>query len=189
MDPMLAQKGTMADLERPGYLVDEKVDGHRCICSRVGDVVTLTSREGNDMTDRAPGVVAALLALPCDSFVIDAELVTYDDARVARLPLMLHDLPRHLVAFDLLVADGYDVREMRLSARKRLLSVIVGNYTEQIRTSKWRHSGLKGMALYQAIVADGGEGVICKLAEGQYRSGRSCEWLKYKPRYGVQQAA
>jgi hypothetical protein len=55
------------------WVYEIKHDGYRFICRRDGDRVRVFSRRGNDHTDRAPGIVEALLALRVKSVTIDGE--------------------------------------------------------------------------------------------------------------------
>ena len=182
---MLATKGTLADLSRPGFLIDTKYDGWRAVAKRSGNHVTLTSRQGNDISAYAPEVCEALLELPMDGFVLDCELVTYDPNGIAQLPLMQMPIGRSLVAFDALeltrCGECLDLRPAPLASRKRLLAMLVDTYSPLITCSAWVEQD--GPAFFNDIVANAGEGVIAKDAAASYTSGRSCAWRKWKPHY------
>ena len=63
----------------PGWIHEVKFDGFRVQIHKRGRAVRLYSRNGKDCTDRYPGIVAAVTAVP-GSFVIDGELVACDEA-------------------------------------------------------------------------------------------------------------
>jgi DNA ligase-1 len=79
LQPMLAATaddvpGALAD--RNGLVsVEWKLDGARVQVHRSGDLVRIFTRGLNDVTDRLPGVVAAVQALPADRLVLDGEVM------------------------------------------------------------------------------------------------------------------
>ncbi|MBA2558569.1 MAG: hypothetical protein H0V07_01540, partial [Propionibacteriales bacterium] len=82
---MLAERGTEAELERlaaRGFWFDLKIDGIRALVTvqpgaSDGPAVSMTSRNGLDLTGRYPELVIALQELPDlppDELVLDAEI-------------------------------------------------------------------------------------------------------------------
>ena len=65
---------------RTGVIVDGKLDGIRLQAHRDGDDVRLFTRSLDDITDRLPEVVEAVLALPVQPLVIDGEAIALDAA-------------------------------------------------------------------------------------------------------------
>ena len=80
------------------------------------------------------------------------------------------------VAFDVLHLDGLD-RRLPLVVRRERLAGLVAEAGPQIQFSE-----ASGTPQEVFDVADraGLEGVVCKLADSPYRSGRAKQWLKAK---------
>lgn len=79
--PMLAQSAKSVD-EALGRLgpcaVEEKLDGIRIQVHRDGRAVHVYTRTLEEITDRLPEVVAAVLALPATRVVLDGEVIALD---------------------------------------------------------------------------------------------------------------
>jgi bifunctional non-homologous end joining protein LigD len=82
-----------------------------------------------------------------------------------------------LVAFDLLLFDGDDLRERPIEARREALARLA--------------AGVKGIVFSEGFAAEGAvvfkkarelglEGIVAKRAGSRYQSGRSRTWLKCK---------
>lgn len=178
---MLATRGTAEHLSRGGWICEEKSDGWRAIATRSEDRITLTSRQGTDITGMAPEVCAQLLDLPLRQFVLDCELVAYDGPGPALLRYLMAGNPRSLVAFDILEANGSSVRAQPLSLRKQLLRALIDHAGDRISESLWTDEN--GGLFYEDIVGMGGEGVICKRSDSVYSPGRTKLWVKWKEHY------
>ena len=79
-----------------------------------------------------------------------------------------------LVAFDLLYLNGYDLRKLPLAERKAHLKKLIDKtdiqFCESFRTS--------GVEIYQHACKIGLEGVVSKVADSTYHSGRTNDWVK-----------
>ncbi|MET0449841.1 MAG: ATP-dependent DNA ligase, partial [Aeromicrobium sp.] len=78
--PMLAStaptiEAAMAKAGGGDVAVDTKLDGIRIQVHRRGDDVLVVTRSLDDVTSRHPEVVAVALALPCDTVVLDGEVL------------------------------------------------------------------------------------------------------------------
>jgi bifunctional non-homologous end joining protein LigD len=82
-----------------------------------------------------------------------------------------------LFLFDLLYLDGYDLRKVALSERRRAL-VAVATPSNVLRLSE-AFAG-DGDALLAAARENGLEGIVAKRASSGYASRRSRQWLKLK---------
>jgi ATP dependent DNA ligase domain len=88
----------------PGWLHEIKHDGFRIMARRDGAGIRLITRHGNDFTNRFPIIVAAVTALPAQSFLIDGEaIVTNGDG------LAVFDLIRHKRQGDAAVLCAFDL--------------------------------------------------------------------------------
>ncbi len=188
--PMLATAGEPFD--REGWLFEFKYDGYRIVARRRGSRVWLSSRNGNDLTDRFPELEHALRALPYEAFTIDGEVVLHDDsgrpdfgALVERIILptrtAIETAARRrsatLYAFDLIDLMGHDTTAEPLNERKALLESLLPT-TGPIRFSQ--HVMRYGRKAFAAARELGLEGVIGKRAASPYRQGRSHDWVKVR---------
>jgi bifunctional non-homologous end joining protein LigD len=79
-----------------------------------------------------------------------------------------------MVAFDLLYLNGYDLRKLPLSGRKTLLQKIVAKTDIQFSES----FEIDGREMYKHACKTGLEGVVSKVRDGRYVSGRVNDWVK-----------
>jgi hypothetical protein len=91
---------------------------------RDGAGIRLITRHGNDFTSRFPIIVAAVMALPARSLLIDGEAIVTNGGGLAVFDLIRHK--RHgeaavLCAFDLIELDDEDLRRSSIEYRKRKL--------------------------------------------------------------------
>jgi len=131
----------------------------------------------------------ALAAQPAGDFIIDGEIVAFDGSQTsfARLqqrlgvrhpgPDLLAQVPVVYCVFDILWADGRDVRPLPLRERKQILRDLL-TFTGPLRFTE--HKDTDGEAYFRHACASGWEGVIAKLADAPYRPGRTRDWLKFK---------
>jgi bifunctional non-homologous end joining protein LigD len=61
--------------EGSNWVHEVKFDGYRLEGRIDNGEVTLTTRKGNDWTDRFKDIAAALAALPCQNAILDGEAV------------------------------------------------------------------------------------------------------------------
>jgi bifunctional non-homologous end joining protein LigD len=122
--------------------------------------------------------------------VVDGELCVLDeDGRPDFQALQSRDKPEArglkrrkpsavtFVVFDLLYADGRDLRERPLEERKRLLEAIIVPERGVMYSS---HVLVKGNDLFALAEKRGLEGIVGKVRTSPYRSIRSREWVKIK---------
>jgi bifunctional non-homologous end joining protein LigD len=177
---------------RPGWIFEIKYDGVRVIAERRGEEVRMLGRSGEDITARYPEIAEALGALHAESFVLDGEIVAYDESgrpSFGRLQKrMLLSRPRDVAAamarvpvravfFDCLALEGHDLRKLRLADRKECLAralppagvVQAGDHVVE-----------HGEAFFEAASEMGLEGIIAKRADSRYEGKRSADWIKLK---------
>ena len=73
---MLATPGSLPVGAQWCYEV--KWDGYRCLALKVGDAVTLRSRNASDLTASYPAVASAIRTLKAHRLVLDGEIVALD---------------------------------------------------------------------------------------------------------------
>src|SRR5436309_10438381 len=123
-DPCIPTPGTKVP-NRPEWLHEIKHDGYRLIVQREGKRIRLFTRNGNDWTARYPLIVEAALRNRQTSFVIDGEAVLLGVDGISDfngLHSRKHDHEVMLYAFDILVSDGEDLRDLPLHLRKHNLA-------------------------------------------------------------------
>jgi bifunctional non-homologous end joining protein LigD len=189
--PMLA---TLVDqpFSGPDWLFEVKYDGVRVLAERDGGRVRLWGRSGQDFTARYPEVVEALERLPLDRFVLDGEVVAFDDAgrtsfqrlqarmhvsRPADVAVARRQVPVQAVFFDALGLAGRDLRDLPLGERKALLALAL---PRQGTVAYGDHVLEQGEALFAACADKGLEGIVAKRIASRYTGGRTRDWLKIK---------
>ena len=136
-------------------------------------------RNGADWTSRFPHLVAGLASLPCESAILDAELVHPDG--FGALHQCAHKRGEEglqLWAFDLVQLDGNDLRAQRLSHRRRQLGHLIAR--KRIGRLHLSETFTNGEQLFAECDRRGLEGVVAKHMHSIYRSGRSISWIKIK---------
>ena len=173
MTPMKA----VLTAERPSgaqWVFERKLDGIRCLAVKDDGRTRLYSRNELSLDGRYPALVAALDADPADGFVIDGEAVAFVGGR-DRFGGGGGEV--FYYAFDVLFADGRDVRPLPLEERRAVLRGIVG-WSDPLRITEQMTGD--GAALLAAACRDGWEGLIAKRRGASYVSSRSRDWLKLK---------
>jgi bifunctional non-homologous end joining protein LigD len=164
-----------------GWVFERKLDGVRCLAHRDGGPVRLLSRTDRDMTGQFRELAEALESEPCRDFVLDGEVVAFEDGITSFQRLQRRGQERvavFLYVFDLLRHEGRDVRDLPLRERKALLRRAL-RFQGPIRFSQHRNE--HGERLFREACRQGLEGLMAKRADSAYRSGaRSRDWLKLK---------
>jgi DNA ligase D-like protein (predicted ligase) len=168
----------------PGWLFERKLDGIRCFAVRTGHEVRLRSRNDLALNGRYPELVSALEEQQLDEFAVDGEVVAFQGSQTsfARLAQRAHHwVPVALYVFDLVWVSGYDVRELPLHERKRLLRATL---SADRRVRFTAHRNRAGEAYFEEACRRRWEGLVAKQADSPYRAGRSRAWLKFKCEHG-----
>ena len=113
-------------------------------------------------------------------FIIDGEIIAFDGSQTkfARLQQrlgvinpgadLLAQVPVSTTSFDVLCADGRDVRPLALRERKEILHDLL-SFDGPLRFTE--HGDTDGEAYYREACASGWEGLIAKRADAPYRGG------------------
>jgi bifunctional non-homologous end joining protein LigD len=178
--PMLATSSESLPVGKE-WVYEPKWDGFRAIVTVAGGEVTFTSRNGNDLTRRFPGVArAAAAAITTPDAVLDGEICALDDRGRSRFSLLQEGSGTPvLMLFDLLELDSQPIVAEPLSERRRRLEQIVGDGGGVLVSPQFDD----GPALLAAAREQELEGVVAKRSDSPYRSGRrSTDWHKLKLR-------
>ena len=157
----------------PDWVFERKLDGIRCLAVKDAGRTRLYSRNQLSLNDRYAPLAAALDADPADGFVIDGEAVAFVGGR----DRFGGGGELFYYAFDVIFADGRDVRSLPLEERRVVLERVV-RWRDPLRLSE-QITG-DGAALLADACRDGWEGLIAKRLGTPYVSTRSRDWLKLK---------
>ena len=166
------------------WLHEIKFDGYRIEARLDRGKVRLLTRKGLDWTDRFKPIADAVAALPATTALIDGELVVEDAHGISSFSLLQTDLrddrsDRFVYwAFDLLHLDGRDLTAEPLVERKAVLRRLLKGESRAIRYAE--HFDEDGPLILKHACDMKLEGVVSKLRDAPYRSGRSENFIKSK---------
>ena len=158
----------------PEWLREIKHHGFHLMARRNASGVRLITRNGNGFTARFPLIVAAITALPARFCLIDGEAIVSDDGGLAVFELsrsFRRAAAAVLCAFDLLEADGEDLRRLPIEIRKAGLAQLLHAPHPGIALNT--HYVGDGEIVYRRACKLGCEGIVSKRLGSPYRSGRS----------------
>jgi bifunctional non-homologous end joining protein LigD len=172
----MAGKRWLHEIKFDGYRIEARIDKGR---------LALLTRSGLDWTAKfGEAIIEAFKALPVSEALIDGELVVENDSGASDFSALQAALSEgqadRLVfyAFDLLHLNGFDLSEAPLVERKRLLEAILGDGSGPIRYGG--HFDEDGELVLRHACRLGLEGIVSKLRDSPYRSGRGKSWTKAK---------
>jgi bifunctional non-homologous end joining protein LigD len=178
IEPELA---TTADKVPSGerWLHEIKFDGYRVQVHLRDAAVKVFTRRGHDWTNRFRKVAADAWHINAGSAIIDGEVVVPAANGTTDFSVLQNEMKGRskkivLAAFDLLYLNGYDLRKLPLVERKALLKELVTGTDVQFSQS----FEVDGREMYQHACKVGLEGVVSKVRDSRYHSGRSHDWLK-----------
>jgi ATP-dependent DNA ligase len=182
--PLAPMLGRRADeLPTGDFVYEPKWDGFRCLVFRDGAEVDLRSRHDRPLARYFPELVAALLAVPDERFVIDGEILVTSErgldfeallARVhparSRVERLSRETPARFVAFDLLVRGDDDLCDHPFVERRRALEELL--YRAEPPLALTPASSDPAVAdRWLALEGAGIDGVVAKRADLRYRPG------------------
>jgi bifunctional non-homologous end joining protein LigD len=168
----------------PGWVHEIKYDGYRMLCRIAQQQARMVSRNANDWTGDFDALAGALARLPVDDAWLDGEVIALDARGRSSFQALQKALSAadsrglKYLAFDLLHLNGFDLRGVALSERKRLLRELLSNAPAAIQYSE--HFAVPGPAFLQNVGELGLEGMISKRADLPHRGGRGPAWQKIK---------
>ncbi|MBK4346678.1 ATP-dependent DNA ligase [Lacisediminihabitans changchengi] len=193
---MLASAGSTTDIRTEAdWAFEMKWDGIRAIVTAGPDGVTLTSRNGNDMTRTYPELAAVTAAVGGHSATLDGEIVALDrsgrpdfgvlqsrmnvtDAR--EIERLRASTPVKLMLFDLLLLDGESLLKRDYDSRRTALTDLVRDRERGVVQVPPAFDGDLDDAMATSLEL-GLEGVVAKERSEPYSAGRrSPAWIKLK---------
>ncbi len=185
VEPSLA---TLAERAPNGgrWVYEVKLDGYRMQARIDGGEATLKTRKALDWTPKFQSIADALSGLDAETALIDGEIVVPDENGASHFSSLQADLSdgrqdRFVYhVFDLLHLDGRDLRDLPLLERKAALEDLLQRSGEIDGVRYSAHFDADGRTMMQHACDLGLEGVIAKLQDAAYHSGRTADWLKIK---------
>jgi bifunctional non-homologous end joining protein LigD len=189
VEPMLATAVTKPPTGDQ-WVYEIKWDGVRAICTVKDGKVQMHSRRGNRCEQQYPELHELAECVDAKAAVLDGEICVLDEHGRSRFELiqpritnardvdrLSKETPATLFLFDVLYADGYDVRKSPLEERRQLLKRLV-TPAERIRVSEVFETD--GDHMFAAAREMGLEGILAKDRHSVYESKRSSCWQKLK---------
>jgi bifunctional non-homologous end joining protein LigD len=183
---MLASPGDLPRASDRSWAYEVKWDGMRVLATMSHGRLRLTSRNGNDATNRFPEVSGAAPSGLPEGSVIDGEVVAFDPQgrpsfallapRIQRAqPPGTHDPRLTFLTFDLLRLGSDEVTGRAYDERRALLAEHVSSTARIVVPDAFDD----GDALLASTDAQGLEGVVAKRRASTYQQGvRSADWVK-----------
>jgi bifunctional non-homologous end joining protein LigD len=161
------------------WIHEIKFDGYRVQVHLRDAAVKVFTRRGNDWTNRFRKIAADAWHIGAGSAIIDGEVVVPAADGTTDFSVLQNELKGRskkivMVAFDLLYLNGYDLRKLPLSERKALLKKIISKTDIQFSES----FEIDGREMYKHACKTGLEGVVSKVRDSRYVSGRVNDWVK-----------
>ena len=161
------------------WLHEIKFDGYRVQVHLANEAVKVFTRRGHDWTKRFRKVADDAWHIGAGSAIIDGEIVVPAADGTTDFSVLQNELKGKstkivLVAFDLLYLNGHDLRKLPLTDRKKHLRKIIDGSDVQFSES----FEIEGKEMFAHACKVGLEGVVSKVRDSRYPSGRGRDWVK-----------
>jgi bifunctional non-homologous end joining protein LigD len=161
------------------WIHEIKFDGYRVQVHLANEAVKVFTRRDHDWTNRFKKIADEAWHIAAGSAIIDGEVVVLAADGTTDFSGLQNELKGEsdkivLVAFDLLYLNGYDLRKLPLRERKTHLKKLIDKTGVQFSES----FEVDGQEMYQQTCKAGLEGVVSKVADSRYNSGRGNDWVK-----------
>jgi len=182
IEPMLAR--IAEELPQGQFLYEPKWDGFRALVFRDVDVF-IQSRDLRPFDRYFPDLHQAFLAQLPEGCVVDGEIVIvsphgldFDALQMrlhpaaSRVAKLAHETPASFVAFDVLAADGRDLRGRPQVERRRELETLLGHVRPPIHVTPVTDDRALAQQWLQRFEGAGLDGVIAKHVDAVYEPGK-----------------
>ncbi|MFP5384671.1 MAG: DNA ligase D [Bacteriovoracia bacterium] len=184
IEPQLPRLVSSVPQEGGQWVHEMKLDGYRMQAHLKNGIALLFTRRGLDWSNKFPHLLNSLQDLPVTNAILDGEIVALDKGGKPDFQNLQNSMKKkkdtHLryYIFDLLFLNGRDLRKEPLLERKRLLEEVMERSSEFLVYSE--HMSENGEAFYKVSCEHKLEGIVSKLADSPYYSGRNDLWAKTK---------
>jgi bifunctional non-homologous end joining protein LigD len=156
-----------------------KFEGYRVHLHIANENVRVFTRRGNDWTKRFRKIAHDAFLISASSAIIDGEVVVPAADGTTDFSVLQNELKGKsdkiaMVAFDLLYLNGYDLRKLPLLEPKALLKNLIAKTAVQFSES----FEVDGPETFKHACGVGLEGVVSKVRDSRYNSGRGNDWVK-----------
>jgi bifunctional non-homologous end joining protein LigD len=168
------------------WLHEIKYDGYRMLCFIDRGKVRFLTRRGQDWTAKFPTAAAFAAALPVEQAILDGEMVVLEAGGTTDFQTLQNLLRRReekglvYFVFDLPYLNGYDLTDVYLSERKKLLRQFVPEAARDVPLRFSDHLAGRGRQVFQHACRFALEGIVSKQARSRYLQKRSSQWRKVK---------
>lgn len=178
------------------WLYEPKWDGFRCLAFRSGSEVLLQSKAGQPLHRYFPELVEELKKLPQKKFVLDGEIVIFQEKKLSfddllmrihpaesRIKKLAKETPSSLLTFDLVVDErGKSLVELPLKERRDRLDQLFAAVpkTSAAKLSPATTDRKVADHWMRDLAGSGFDGVIAKRLEKPYMSGERTGMVKIK---------
>jgi bifunctional non-homologous end joining protein LigD len=161
------------------WIHEVKFDGYRVQVHLANGAVKIFTRRGNDWTNRVKKIADDAWHINAGSAIIDGEVIVPSENSVSDFSVLQNELRGKsnklvLYAFDLLYLNGFDPRKAPLFERKASLRKLIAKtdilFSESFETD--------GAAMFKHACRMGLEGIVSKVRDSRYNSGRGNDWVK-----------
>ena len=162
----------------PAWCYAVKLDGFRTVAHVDRGECHLISRNGHTFRSWPTLCTAVAKSLRAENAVLDGEVVCLDAAGKPQFyDLMFRRADPYFYAFDVLMLDGRDVRDLPLVQRKKALRRVVPRHADRLRYL----DGVvgRGVDLFRTVCDLDLEGIVAKRLDGIYDPAVTT-WLKVK---------
>jgi bifunctional non-homologous end joining protein LigD len=161
------------------WIHEIKFDGYRVQLHIANDAIHIYTRRGHDWTKRFRKIAGDAFLINASSAIIDGEVVAPAADGSTDFSVLQNELKGTsdkivMVAFDLLYLDGYDLRKLPLLDRKSHLKRLIAKTAIQFSDS----FEVDGQQMFKHACGIGLEGVVSKVRDSVYPTGRSNDWVK-----------
>ncbi|MBB4377311.1 non-homologous end-joining DNA ligase [Bradyrhizobium sp. SBR1B] len=161
------------------WIHEIKFDGYRVQVHLANEAVKVFTRRGHDWTNRFKKVADDAWHIKAGSAIVDGEIVVPAADGTTDFSVLQNELKGRstsivLLAFDLLYLNGRDLRKLPLFQRKTELKKIIDGTEIQFSES----FELEGREMFEHACKIGLEGVVSKVRDSEYASGRGKNWVK-----------
>jgi bifunctional non-homologous end joining protein LigD len=161
------------------WIHEIKFDGCRVQVHLRDAAVKVFTRRGNDWTNRFRKIASDAWHVNAGSAIIDGEVVVPAADGTTDFSVLQNELKGRsakivMVAFDVLYLNGYDLRTLPLYERKAVLKKLIADTDVQFSES----FEVDGHEMYKHACKTGLEGVVSKVRDSRYKSGRGNVWVK-----------
>jgi bifunctional non-homologous end joining protein LigD len=161
------------------WIHEIKFDGYRVQLHLFGEEIRIFTRRGYDWSKRFKKIAGDAYLINAGSAIIDGEVVVPAEDGSTDFSVLQNELKGNstrivMVAFDLLYLNGYDLRKLPLLERKAHLKRLIAKTAIQFSDS----FELDGSEMFKHACGVGLEGVVSKVRDSRYQSGRGNDWVK-----------